>query len=136
MHTGEHVTVLDIKNFEKELFAKDNNKVDVLDFQGLKEAIDTAKGNIPDYLKHIASEIEKARSSPTDFALKNIEILVCAAVEEMESLAVDKLNPATLLKWGATLNVAKQFNFEVEFAEALLKKNLYACFGHLVSKIG
>ncbi|XVF07678.1 hypothetical protein REPUB_Repub06bG0160600 [Reevesia pubescens] len=133
LQTGVHYTdtvVKDMGDFEKELFAEYNNsKVDVSDFQGLKEAIKTAGGDIPDYLKHIASKIENTRGKPTEFAHKCIEILVCAAVKEMEEVPVDQLDPATLLKWRATLNMAKQFNFEVEFAEILLEKNLYAHFG-------
>ncbi|XP_022748154.1 uncharacterized protein LOC111297804 [Durio zibethinus] len=125
-----HYTDKDFDDLKNKVFAKDNNKVDVLEFPGLKEAIENARGNVPDYLQPIASKIERDRGTPTGFELFNIQLLVCAAINEMEDLAVEKLDSRTLLKWGATLNKAKQFDFQVKSADNLLEKSFYAYIGY------
>ncbi|XVE61492.1 hypothetical protein DITRI_Ditri06bG0044700 [Diplodiscus trichospermus] len=136
-HGQLEYAVKQLKDLENEIFAKDNNKVDVSDFQGLEDAIRKTIGvNIPVYLEPIANKIKEARGKATDFAHINIQVLVSAAIHEMEQLGPEKLSRDRLLKWGATFNKAKELGFEVEFAERQLKTVFYAYFGVLVSKVG
>ncbi|XWS59499.1 hypothetical protein CRYUN_Cryun08bG0127400 [Craigia yunnanensis] len=123
---------------ENKLFAKKNNKVAVSEFQGLEEALEKTTGwSIPDYLEPIASKIKKAPGKDTEFGDIFIQVLSCAAIQEMEDMPLEKLNWVTLKKWGAALNNAKERGFQVEFAEIQLKKNLYAyLFYSKVRKMG
>lgn len=123
--------VKDLEYLESEVLGKDNNTVDVTDFQGLEEAVKKNWPNIPEYLEPIARRVKEARGDEViRFADKNIQILVCAAIYEMENMTVEELNRDGLKKWGATFNQAKEARFEVKFAEIQLKKNLYAYFVH------
>ncbi|XVE96438.1 hypothetical protein REPUB_Repub02eG0221900 [Reevesia pubescens] len=135
LQTRKIYTAKDVEDFEKKI-AMDNKEVRVSDFHGLEEAIGTAERDIPDCLEHIAKKIEKARGTQTEFVYKNIQLLVCAAVKEMEDQPLEQLNEVSLLKWGVTLKMAKKINFQVEFAETQFKKNLYAYFCFLNSKSG
>ncbi|KAK8273215.1 hypothetical protein V6Z11_D11G392300 [Gossypium hirsutum] len=117
----------DLKN---QLYGKDNNKVSVQDFHGLQQALDNtiAWGKPPDYLELIAIRIEKARGKATEVSHVGIQVLVCAAIKEMEDFPIEDLEWDTLKKWGATLNMAKQLGFQVGFADNLLKTKLLAYF--------
>ncbi|KAA3471984.1 ribosome biogenesis protein RLP24-like [Gossypium australe] len=92
---------------------------------GLKN---TAWGEIPEYLESIAIQIEKDRGKTTDVFHIAIQVLVCAVIKEMKDFSVGDLDWDTLKKWGATLNYAEKFGFQVRVADNLLKKNLLAYF--------
>ncbi|KAL1075836.1 hypothetical protein V6Z11_D11G391900 [Gossypium hirsutum] len=98
---------------EKEIYAKDNNKVDVEDFLGLQQALDniTGWGRLPNYLEPIAIRIEEARGKATEISQIGSQLLVCAAINETENLLVKDLDLDRLKKWGATLNKAKEHGF-------------------------
>nr|XP_012466386.1 unnamed protein product [Gossypium raimondii] len=115
---------------EKEIYAKDNNKVDVEDFLGLQQALDniTGWGRLPNYLEPIAIRIEEARGKATEISQIGSQLLVCAAIKEMENLLVKDLDLDRLRKWGATLNKAKEHGFQVGFADNLLELKLLAYF--------
>ncbi|MBA0742877.1 hypothetical protein Gogos_015888 [Gossypium gossypioides] len=115
---------------EKEIYAKDNNKVDVEDFPGLQQALDniTGWGKLPNYLEPIAIRIEEARGKATEISQIGSQLLVCAAIKEMENLLVKDLDLDRLKKWGATLNKAKEHGFQVGFADNLLELKLLAYF--------
>ncbi|MBA0633525.1 hypothetical protein Godav_000086 [Gossypium davidsonii] len=115
---------------EKEIYAKDNNKVDVEDFLGLQQALDniTGWGKLPNYLEPIAIRIEEARGKATEISQIGSQLLVCAAIKEMENLLVKDLDLDRLKKWGATLNKAKEHGFQVGFADNLLELKLLAYF--------
>ncbi|KAG8479860.1 hypothetical protein CXB51_029509 [Gossypium anomalum] len=115
---------------ENQLCDNDNNKVDVTDFHGLEQALNNIGYKTPDYLKPIATRIENVRGKATDFCHYGIQVLVCAAIKEMEEVSIKELNWDTLKKWAATLNKAKGLDFEVGFANNLLQKNLYSYFCH------
>ncbi|XP_022767094.1 uncharacterized protein LOC111311722 [Durio zibethinus] len=121
---------------EKKLFAKDKNKVDVSNFQGLEDEITTAELNdLPRYLKLVARKLEDHRGEATDFADANILALLFDNLKEMESLRPEQLSLSTLFKWGATVNKAKELlHYPVDFVEIHLKRSLLAYFGLLISK--
>ncbi|KAB2006892.1 hypothetical protein ES319_D11G379400v1 [Gossypium barbadense] len=126
MLTGEEV-LSKLRDLENQLHDKDNNKVEYKDFLGLEQALKkTAWGKTPDYLQTIAIRIEKARGKATDVFHIPAQVPVCAAIKEMEDFSVEDLDWDTLKKWGATLNYAKKYGFQVGFADNLLKKNLLA----------
>ncbi|PPR81133.1 hypothetical protein GOBAR_AA39581 [Gossypium barbadense] len=114
------------------LFNKDNNSVEVAHFHGLQEALDeTRYGETPDYLKRIATLIEVDRGKATKFGHKNIEVLVCAAIKEMEDWRTPKDSGYNQLKkWAATLNMGKEQDFEVKFADNMLKNICLACYAY------
>ncbi|KAK5787361.1 uncharacterized protein LOC128284300 [Gossypium arboreum] len=117
------------RDLENQLYDKSNDKVECKDFPGLEQALkNTAWGEIPEYLESIAIQIEKDRGKTTDVFHIAIQILVCAAIKEMKDFSVGDLDWDTLKKWGATLNYAEKFGFQVRFADNLLKKNLLAYF--------
>ncbi|XVE62087.1 hypothetical protein DITRI_Ditri06bG0091400 [Diplodiscus trichospermus] len=128
-------TVKQLEDLKNKIFDKDNNEVDVPHFPGLEVELNKTGGNIPAHLVPIAKEIREARGKPTEFAHRNIEVLVCAAIHEMKKLRYEELDRDMLLKCGATFNRAKEFGFEVEFAERQLKTILDAHIGFWVSKI-
>ncbi|KAK8330208.1 hypothetical protein V6Z12_A11G380700 [Gossypium hirsutum] len=106
------------RDLENQLYDKSNDKVECKDFPGLEQALkNTAWGEIPEYLESITIQIEKDRGKTTDVFHIAIQILVCAAIKEMKDFS-----------WGATLNYAEKFGFQVRFADNLLKKNLLAYF--------
>ncbi|KAA3471998.1 pentafunctional arom polypeptide [Gossypium australe] len=117
-------------DLEKEIYAKDNNKVGVEDFPGLQAALDniTGWGKLPNYLEPIAIRIEEARGKATEISQIGSQLLVCAAIKEMENLLVKDLDLDRLKKWGATLNKAKEHDFQVGFADNLLELKLLAYF--------
>lgn len=121
-----------VSELENELYDKDNKKVDVTDFHGLEQALNNIGScyETPDYLKPIATRIQNVRGTDTDFCYHNIQVLVCAAIKEMEEVSIKELNRHTLKKWAATLNQAKGLDFEVGFANNLLQKNLCSYFCH------
>ncbi|KAG4123660.1 hypothetical protein ERO13_D11G339900v2 [Gossypium hirsutum] len=126
MLTGEEV-LSKLRDLENQLHDEDNNKVEYKDFLGLEQALKkTAWGKTPDYLQTIAIRIEKARGKATDVFHIPAQVPVCAAIKEMEDFPVEDLDWDTLKKWGATLNYAKKYGFQVGFADNLLKKNLLA----------
>ncbi|KAK8633106.1 hypothetical protein V6N13_013960 [Hibiscus sabdariffa] len=104
----------DFRILENQLFNKDNNKVDVQDFDGLEQALNNTNSmkSTPDYLEPFAARIEKARGEATDFSHKLIQVLVCAAIHEMEKLRPEEFNRDMLKKWAATLNMAKRLGFQ------------------------
>ncbi|KAH1084444.1 hypothetical protein J1N35_024205 [Gossypium stocksii] len=115
------------RDLENQLYDEDNNKVEYNDFLGLEQALKkTAWGKTPDYLQPIAIRIEKARGKATDVFHIPAQVPVCAAIKEMEDFPVEDLDWDKLKKWGATLNYAKKYGFQVGFADNLLKKNLLA----------
>ncbi|KAL1075848.1 hypothetical protein V6Z11_D11G392900 [Gossypium hirsutum] len=117
------------RDLENQLYDEGNDKVECKDFPGLEQALkNTAWGEIPEYLESIAIQIEKDRGKTTDVFHIAIQILVCAAIKEMKDFSVGDLDWDTLKKWGATLNYAEKFGFQVRFADNLLKKNLLAYF--------
>ncbi|TYH21975.1 hypothetical protein ES288_A04G089200v1 [Gossypium darwinii] len=116
----------DMEDLEKELLNKDNCNVGFSNFPGLKDAKDSAEGNIPDYLKSIVNKIEDKRGEPTNDAYQNILLFVSAAVKEMGDVPVDELDKHILHKWAATYNLAKQMQFQVKFVENMLKKRIHA----------
>ncbi|KAK5787339.1 hypothetical protein PVK06_041993 [Gossypium arboreum] len=114
------------------LFNKDNNSVEVAHFHGLQQALDkTRYGETPDYLKHIVTLIEVDRGEATKFGHKNIEVLVCAAIKEMEDWRTPKDSGCNQLKkWAATLNMGKEQDFEVKFADEKLMNISLACYAY------
>ncbi|KAH1084448.1 hypothetical protein J1N35_024209 [Gossypium stocksii] len=117
------------RDLENQLYEEGNDKVECKDFPGLEQALkNTAWGEIPEYLESIAIQIEKDRGKTTDVFHIAIQVLVCAAIKEMKDFSVGDLDWDTLKKWGATLNYAEKFGFQVRFADNLLKKNLLAYF--------
>ncbi|MBA0860458.1 hypothetical protein Goshw_017840 [Gossypium schwendimanii] len=115
------------RDLENQLYDEENNKVEYKDFLGLEQALKkTAWGKTPDYLQSIATRIEKARGKATDVFHIPAQVPVCAAIKEMEDLTVEDLDWDKLKKWGATLNYARKYGFQVGFADSLLKKNLLA----------
>ncbi|KAH1084443.1 hypothetical protein J1N35_024204 [Gossypium stocksii] len=83
----------DLKN---QLYGEDNNKVSVKDFHGLQQALDNTItwGKPPDYLELIAIRIEKARGKATEVSHIGFQVLVCAAIKEMEDFPIEDL------EWG------------------------------------
>ncbi|KHG12027.1 hemA [Gossypium arboreum] len=126
------------KSLENQLYDENNNKVSFKDFEGLEEALKktNALDLLPGYLKPIANQIEKAHGEATGIAHAYIQLLVCAAINEMQESAVKSLNWETLKKWGATLNYARQLGFQVSFADELLRKTFgaYVCFKFLINQ--
>ncbi|TYI04034.1 hypothetical protein ES332_A11G386900v1 [Gossypium tomentosum] len=117
------------RDLENQLYDNGNDKVECKDFPALEQALkNTVWGEIPEYLESIAIQIEKDRGKTTDVFHIAIQVLVCAAIKEMKDFSVGDLDWDTLKKWGATLNYAEKFGFQVRFADNLLKKNLLAYF--------
>ncbi|KAK5787364.1 hypothetical protein PVK06_042018 [Gossypium arboreum] len=113
------------------VYDKGNNKVGKESFPGLQEELQKIGWEeVPSFLQSIASRIEKDRGIVTEFTYKPTQILVCAAIQEMENFPVENLDIDTLKKWGATLNKAKELGFQVGFADDLLRKNLLAYVAH------
>ncbi|KAK8330187.1 hypothetical protein V6Z12_A11G379100 [Gossypium hirsutum] len=108
-------------SWQSGLFNKDNNK-----------ALDkTCYGETPDYLKHIATLIEVDRGKATKFGHKNIEVLVCAAIKEMYDWRTPKDSGwKQLKKWATMLNMSKEQDFEVKFADDMLMNISLACFAY------
>ncbi|XP_052485410.1 uncharacterized protein LOC105766676 isoform X1 [Gossypium raimondii] len=98
LQSGKESGDKDMEDLEKELFNKDNCNVGFSNFPGLKDAKDSAEGNIPDCLKSIANKIEDERGKPTDDAYQNTLLLVSAAVKEMGDVPVDELDKHILHK--------------------------------------
>ncbi|XP_012435124.1 uncharacterized protein LOC105761755 [Gossypium raimondii] len=116
---------------ETQLYEKGNNHVGVEHFPGLAEELQkTDWGKTPSSFESIATRIEKDRGKVTELGHNTAQVLVCAAVKEMEAFSVEKLDMEMLKKWGATLNNAKELGFQVGFADDLLRKNLYVYFAY------
>lgn len=131
LFTCEELQYSTFNELENQLCDKDNNKVDVTDFHGLEQALNNSDCcKTPAYLKPIGTRIENVRGKATDFCHIGIQILVCAAIQEMEEVSIKELNWDTLKKWAATLNKAKGLGFEVGFANNLLQKNLCSYYCH------
>ncbi|TYJ12561.1 hypothetical protein E1A91_A11G360500v1 [Gossypium mustelinum] len=115
-----------LKSLENQLYDENNNKVSVKDFEGLEEALKKTNGLdlLPDYLRPIANQIEEARGEATGIAHSYVQVLVCAAIKEMQDLAPVEMD--MLKKWAAALNCARQHGFQVTFADHLLRKNFDA----------
>ncbi|XP_017627427.1 uncharacterized protein LOC108470586 [Gossypium arboreum] len=115
-----------LKSLENQLYDENNNKVSVKDFEGLEEALKKTNGLdlLPDYLRPIANQIEEARGEATGIAHSYVQVLVCAAIKEMQDLAPVEMD--MLKKWAAALNYARQYGFQVTFADHLLRKNFDA----------
>ncbi|XP_052480581.1 uncharacterized protein LOC128031862 isoform X2 [Gossypium raimondii] len=115
-----------LKSLENQLYDENNNKVSVKDFEGLEEALKetNAMDLLPDYLRPIANQIEEARGKATGIAHGYVQVLVCAAIKEMQDLAPVEMD--MLKKWAAALNYARQHGFQVTFADHLLRKNFDA----------
>ncbi|KAH1084435.1 hypothetical protein J1N35_024196 [Gossypium stocksii] len=115
-----------LKSLENQLYDENNNKVSVKDFEGLEEALKKTNGLdlLPDYLRPIANQIEEARGEATGIAHGYVQVLVCAAIKEMQDLAPVEMD--MLKKWAAALNYARQYGFQVTFADRLLRKNFDA----------
>ncbi|KAH1084440.1 hypothetical protein J1N35_024201 [Gossypium stocksii] len=110
-----------INELENEIYAKDNNKVNFQDFPALRHITGLAP---PDCLKPIAIRIDQARGKATECIKIGSQLLVCAAIKEMEDLLVKDLDKDRLKKWGAALKSAKEQDFQVEFADDLLHDRL------------
>ncbi|TYJ12559.1 hypothetical protein E1A91_A11G360400v1 [Gossypium mustelinum] len=115
-----------LKSLENQLYDENNNEVSVKDFEGLEEALKKTNGLdlIPDYLRPIANQIEEARGEATGIAHSYVQVLVCAAIKEMQDLAPVEMD--MLKKWAAALNCARHHGFQVTFADHLLRKNFDA----------
>nr|XP_012466354.1 unnamed protein product [Gossypium raimondii] len=114
-----------------QVYDKGNNKVGKESFPGLQEELKKISWEeVPSFLESIVSRIEKDRGIVTDFTHKPTQLLVCAAIKEMEDFSVKKFDLDTLKKWGATLNMAKELGFQVRFADDLLSKNCFAYFAY------
>ncbi|TYH47333.1 hypothetical protein ES332_D11G404200v1 [Gossypium tomentosum] len=115
-----------LKSLENQLYDENNNNVSVKDFEGLEEALKktNALELLPDYLRPIANQIEEARGKATGIAHRSVQVLVCAAIKEMQDLAPVEMD--MLKKWAAALNCARQHGFEVRFADHLLRNNFDA----------
>ncbi|TYG96838.1 hypothetical protein ES288_A11G385300v1 [Gossypium darwinii] len=127
----------EFKSLENQLYEENNTKVSFKDFEGLEEALKKTNAfGLPDYLKPIANQIEEARGKAAGLDHGCIQILVCAAIKEMQDSALESLNWDTLKKWGGTLNCARQLGFQVSFADELLRKTLvaYMCFKFLINQ--
>ncbi|XVE50575.1 hypothetical protein DITRI_Ditri01bG0173800 [Diplodiscus trichospermus] len=112
-------------------FAKDNKQVNISNFQDLENAIGkTTEQSILKHLDDIDNRIKKARGKDTEYANKEIEVLVCASIYEMENLELEELNGSMLKKWEETFNMARKRGFRVEFAEILLREKLNAYFAY------
>ncbi|KAH1084459.1 hypothetical protein J1N35_024220 [Gossypium stocksii] len=99
---------------EHPVYDKANNKVEKESFPGLQEELQRTDGEeVPSFLQSIVSRIEKDRGIETNFAHEAIQLLVSAAIKEMEDCPVKKLDLDRLKKWGATLNRGKEVSFEV-----------------------
>ncbi|KAA3472001.1 Phosphate acyltransferase [Gossypium australe] len=122
----------DYSSWQIKFFNEDNNKVDVAGFPGLEQALQEADcRGLPDNLKPIAAQIENARGKATEFPHKNIEVLICATIKEMEEWCTPKDSGwGQLKKWAATLKMGKQFGFEVKFADNMLENISLACFAY------
>ncbi|KAK8564181.1 hypothetical protein V6N12_036312 [Hibiscus sabdariffa] len=90
---------LSFEDLKNELLDVNNRDVKVSDFHGLQDAINSAKGRIPDHLKIIVEKIEQDRGevTPPDDLHKLLLVLLSASVKEMEDLAVHELNRPMLL---------------------------------------
>ncbi|KAK8561387.1 hypothetical protein V6N12_048459 [Hibiscus sabdariffa] len=90
---------LSFEDLKNELLDVNNRDVKVSDFHGLQDAINSAKGHIPDHLKIIVEKIEQDRGevTPPDDLHKLLLVLLSASVKEMEDLAVNELNRPMLL---------------------------------------
>ncbi|TYG48127.1 hypothetical protein ES288_D11G398800v1 [Gossypium darwinii] len=115
-----------LKSLENQLYDENNNNASVKDFEGLEEALKktNALELLPDYLRPIANQIEEARGKATGIAHRSVQVLVCAAIKEMQDLAPVEMD--MLKKWAAALNCARQHGFEVRFADHLLRNNFDA----------
>ncbi|XP_039024978.1 uncharacterized protein LOC120158120 [Hibiscus syriacus] len=115
-------------NFKSRLYDKENNKVDIQDFEGLQEALNRAGwGKTPNHLEQIAMEVETAIGKQINNPC--IRVLLSAAIKEMKDLKVDEMERDMcnmFKKWAATFNYAKENGFHVEFAYIKLEKNLRA----------
>lgn len=125
LFTCEELQYSTFNELENQLCDKDNNKVDVTDFHGLEQAL-----NNSDCCKTPASISGPASKMFVEKLPIGIQILVCAAIQEMEEVSIKELNWDTLKKWAATLNKAKGLGFEVGFANNLLQKNLCSYYCH------
>ncbi|TYG96837.1 hypothetical protein ES288_A11G385200v1 [Gossypium darwinii] len=115
-----------LTSLEDQIFDGNNNEVSFKDFEWLEEELEKTKGSdpLPDKLKSIAAQIKGAHGKDTGINHLSIEVIVCAAIKEMEFLPSESVNWDMLKKWGATLNYAKQNGFQVSFADVSLKRNL------------
>ncbi|XVF55716.1 hypothetical protein PTKIN_Ptkin06aG0059300 [Pterospermum kingtungense] len=79
---------------ENVLLLRDDSLVNESNFLGLKEAIENTTGagwNMPAYLEPIASRIKQERGKDTELKFLYIQVLVCAAIKEMEELLLRSL---------------------------------------------
>ncbi|PPR88550.1 hypothetical protein GOBAR_AA32144 [Gossypium barbadense] len=115
-----------LTSLEDQIYDGNNNEVSFKDFEWLEEELAKTKGSdpLPDKLKSIAAQIKGAHGKDTGINHLSIEVIVCAAIKEMEFLPSESVNWDMLKKWGATLNYAKQNGFQVSFADVSLKRNL------------
>lgn len=115
-----------LTSLEDQIYDGNNNEVSFKDFEWLEEELAKTKGSapLPDKLKSIAAQIKGAHGKDTGINHLSIEVIVCAAINDMEFLPSESVNWDMLKKWGATLNYAKQNGFQVSFADLSLKRNL------------
>ncbi|XP_039059037.1 uncharacterized protein LOC120202716 [Hibiscus syriacus] len=117
-------------HFKNQFLHKENNEVDFQDFEGLQEALNGAGwGVTPDYLEHIAMEIETAIGMQINNP--RIRVLLSAATKEMKDMRVEEMEldmSSMFKKWAATLNSAKEDGFHAEFAYHKLEKILRLYF--------
>ncbi|KAA3471993.1 hemA [Gossypium australe] len=129
---GFHVNYADflleknLKLYVLEELNDNNNKVSFKDFEGLAEALLKTSGlaPLPDELKPFAAQIKEAHGEETGINHLSIEVIICAAIKEIECLPSESVTWDMLKKWGATLNYAKQNGFQGSFADVSLKRNL------------
>ncbi|TYJ12574.1 hypothetical protein E1A91_A11G360800v1 [Gossypium mustelinum] len=115
-----------LTSLEDQIYDGNNNEVSFKDFEWLEEELEKTKGSapLPDKLKSIAAQIKGAHGKDTGINHLSIEVIVCAAINDMERLPSESVNWDMLKKWGAILNYAKQNGFQVSFADLSLKRNL------------
>ncbi|KAG8479854.1 hypothetical protein CXB51_029514 [Gossypium anomalum] len=109
------------------------------DFQSLPDIDFDKSFRPPDNLRSAFTDLENQlyekgnnqdRGKVTEVGHIAAQVLVCAAVKEMEEFSLGKLDMEMLKKWATTLNKAKELGFQVGFADDLLRKNLYAYFAY------
>ncbi|XP_039019367.1 uncharacterized protein LOC120150819 [Hibiscus syriacus] len=128
--TNKHGGILhkSVEDLKRELIDENKCDVEVSDFHGLQDEINSAEDNFPDRLKPIAMKIEQDRKegTPANKLYQRLLVLVSAAVKEMQELPDNKLSMPILRKWAATSNLANRMQFQVPYFENSLDKNMRA----------
>ncbi|KAK5786886.1 hypothetical protein PVK06_041534 [Gossypium arboreum] len=96
-------------DLEDQLHDEDNNKVEYKDLKGLEQALKTTLwGKTPDYLQPIALRIEKAHGKATNVSHIPVQVLVCAAIKEMEDL-----------RWSIWTGIRSKVGYDAQLREEI-----------------